>query len=257
MMSLFFRLVAACIVSACLFIGSASAQLYTESTTLAGGQTKTSQSYYMPGMFKFVQDDGSTVIIRFDREYWIGADTRKKEYWQMTFAELEAKMKTFGVQMDAAVQQMQKQLESMPPDQRQKIEQMMDSQLGAKGASGPLAVKKGGPARTIAGLASTRLSVTESGKEILVLWTARDVPEFTAMRKDYEKFARSMAAMRPSSGADTQTRAWAEAMKTIDGFPMETESAGSKTTVTKFERKRTPASDFEAPAGYKKVPPPF
>jgi hypothetical protein len=66
-----------------------------------------------------------------------------------------------------------------------------------------------------------------------------------------------MAAMRPASGADTQTRAWTEAMKAIDGFPMETEAAGSKTTVTRLERKPTPASEFEAPAGYKKVPPPF
>lgn len=77
------------------------------------------------------------------------------------------------------------------------------------------------------------------------------------MRKDYERFAKSIAAMRPSSGADTQMRAWAEAMKSIDGFPMETESAGSKTAVTKLERRPTPANEFEAPAGFEKVPPPF
>jgi hypothetical protein len=52
-------------------------------------------------------------------------------------------------------------------------------------------------------------------------------------------------------------RAWAEAMKSIDGFPMETESAGSKTAVTKLERRPAPANEFEAPAGFKKVPPPF
>ena len=63
--------------------------------------------------------------------------------------------------------------------------------------------------------------------------------------------------MRSRSAAAAQTRAWAEAMKAIDGFPMETESAGSRTTVTKLERKPTPASEFEPPAGRKKVPPPF
>jgi hypothetical protein len=252
-----FRLVTGCIAILSLFIGAASAQIYTESTTSAGGQNRSSQSYYMPGMFKFVQDDGSTVIMRFDREYWIGADGRKKEFWQMTFAELETKMKNMGAQMDAAMQQMQKKLESLPPEQRKKIEQAMGSQLGAKSSGGPIEVKKGGASRTIAGLSCTRFTVTESGKEVLLLWTARDVPEFAAMRKDYERFSRSMAAMRPASGADTQTRAWTEAMKVIDGFPMETEAAGSKTTVTKLERKPTPASEFEAPAGYKKVPPPF
>jgi hypothetical protein len=63
--------------------------------------------------------------------------------------------------------------------------------------------------------------------------------------------------MRSKSGGDTQTRAWAEAMQSIEGFPMETESEGSKTTVTKLERRPTPAGEFEAPAGFKKVPPPF
>ncbi len=257
MNSIFFRLLAGCAMVLSLFLDDASAQIYTESTTSAGGKKRSAQSYYMPGMFKFVQDDGSTVIMRFDRDYWIGADGRKKEYWQMTFTELEAKMKNMGAQMDAAMQQMQKKLESMPPEQRKKIEQMMGSQLGGKSPSGPLAVKKGGPARTIAGLTCTRFSVTESGNEVLVLWTARDVPEFAAMRKDYERFSRSMATMRRSSGSDTQTRAWAEAMQAIEGFPMETESEGSKTTVTKLERRPTPAGEFEAPAGFKKIPPPF
>lgn len=253
----FLRLIAGCAAACSLCIGAAGAQVYTESTTSAGGQSRSAQSYYMPGMFKFVQDDGSTVIMRFDREYWIGADGKKKEYWQMTFAELEAKMKKMGAQMDAAMQQMRKKLESMPPEQRRQVEQMTGSQLSAKNAGGPLAVKKGGAPRTIAGLACNRFAVTESGQEVLILWTARDVPEFASMRKDYERFAKSMAAMRSKSGGDTQTRAWAEAMRSIEGFPMETESEGSKTTVTKLERKPTPAGEFEAPAGFMKVPPPF
>jgi hypothetical protein len=117
-------------------------------------------------------------------------------------------------------------------------------------------VKKGGPSRTIAGLPTTRCVVTEGGREVLVLWSTREVSEFPAMRKDYEKFAKSMSAMRP--GADnTQARAWTEAMKAADGFPMESQSRGFKTTVTKLERRPTPASEFEPPAGYKKVPAPF
>jgi len=35
------------------------------------------------------------------------------------------------------------------------------------------------------------------------------------------------------------------------------EPTGSKTTVTKLERKPTQASELELPAGYKNVPPPF
>lgn len=248
-------MVCAAVVGLC--IGSASAQIYTESVTVAGGHKVASQSYYMPGMFKSVQDDGNIVIMRFDRDYWIGADSNKKEYWQMTFAELEAKMKNMGAQMDAAMREMQKKLESLPPEQRRQIEQLMGTKFAAKSAGGRLEVKKGGPSRTIAGLSCTRYLVTEDGKEVLVLWTARDVPEFAAMRKDYERFAKTMTAMHRSSGVDTQTRAWSEAMKAADGFPMESESAGVKTTVTRLERKKTPAGEFEAPAGYRKVAAPF
>jgi hypothetical protein len=243
--------------AAVLFLLSAEArgQIYTESVT-SGNQNHSARSYYMPRMFKFVQDDGSSIVMRFDRDLWISADSKKKEYWQMTFSELETKMKGMGAQRDSAMQQMQKQMESMPPEQRRMVEQMMKKQLGGGGSGGKLEVRKGGPSRTIGGFSCTRYAVAENGKEILVLWTAKDVPEFAAMRRDYEKFARSTAAMRGSQ-AGSLSRAWAEAMNAIDGFPMETESAGSKTTVTKLEKKSTPAGEFEAPAGSKKVPPPF
>ena len=41
-----------------------------------------------------------------------------------------------------------------------------------------------------------------------------------------------------------------EALKQIDGFPLELELAGFTSTVTKIEAKSTPASAFEIPAGY-------
>jgi hypothetical protein len=208
----------------------------------------------MPGMFKFVQEDGGLIIMRFDRDYWISADSKKKEYWQMTFAELEAKMRGMGAQMDSAMREMQKQLESMPPEQRRMVEQMMKNPMG--GAGGRLEVRKGGPQRTIGGFSCTRYAVAENGKEILVLWTAAEVREFAPMRKDYERFARNMAAIKGAQ-ASSLSRAWTEAMKAIDGFPMETESAGVKTTVTKLEKKSMPAGEFEPPAGYQKVSPPF
>jgi len=234
----------------------ARGQIYTESVTSSGGQKRSVQSYYMPRMFKFVQDDGTAMIMRFDKDLWISADSKKKEYWQMTFAELETKMKGMGTQVNSAMQEMQKQLESMPPEQRRMAEEMMKQHMGGGGSAGQLDVKTGNQSRTIGGYPCSRYAVTENGKEILVLWTTKDVREFAAMRKDYEKFARSMAAMRGSQ-AGSLGRAWTEAMKAVDGFPMETESAGSKTTVTKLEKKSTPAGEFEVPAGWKKVPAPF
>jgi hypothetical protein len=240
-----------------LLTGEASSQIYTETVTTGAGQNQSSRSYYMPKMFKVVQSDGTSVIMRFDGDYWISVDSKKKQYWQMSFAELEAKMKGMAKQMESAMQQMRKQMESMPPDQRRKMEQMMGPNLGASSTPGKLAVNKAGQSRTISGFSCSRYAITENGKEILVLWTTRDVPEFAAMRKDYERFAKSMAAMRNSAAGDSHGRAWAEAIKAVDGFPMETESAGINSTVTKLERKSTPASEFDPPAGYKKVAAPF
>jgi hypothetical protein len=239
----------------------ARGQIYTESvaTGRSVGEQRT-QSYYMPGMFKFVQDNGDITIMRFDKDLWIAVDGRRKEYWQMTFSELESKMKGMASQMDAAMQQMQDQLASMPPEQRKMMEQMMGRQLGSTGGRGRLEVKQGGKSRTISGFRCTRYSVTEGGKEVLVLWTTKGVKEFGRMRKDYEKFSKSMAGMTGSKkrgDTGSLSRAWVEAMKAVDGFPMEHESAGVKTTVTKLERRSTPAGAFEPPSGHKKVPPPF
>jgi hypothetical protein len=44
-------------------------------------------------------------------------------------------------------------------------------------------------------------------------------------------------------------------MKKVEGFPVQTTIAGITTTVTKIENKVAAASEFEVPAGYKKVPP--
>ena len=43
----------------------------------------------------------------------------------------------------------------------------------------------------------------------------------------------------------------------IDGFPIQIETKGGrKSLVTKIEERSTGASEFEAPAGYKKTDPP-
>ena len=45
-----------------------------------------------------------------------------------------------------------------------------------------------------------------------------------------------------------------DAFKKIDGFPIQTEmSQGITNTVTKVEKRTASASEFEVPAGYKKV----
>ncbi len=234
-------------------------QLYTESMiTGLGKEQMNIQSYYMPKMVKMIHDNGDAMIMRFDKELMISVNNEKQEYSQTTFAELEAKMKEVHRKLDTAMQEMQKKMADLPPEQRKMMEQMIGKSLGLGSSGGKLEVKKSGESRTISGYACTKLAVTQDDKEILVLWTTKDIKEFAAIRNDYEQLATRMASMmasnnRLSGGALAQ--AWPEAMKAIDGFPIQQEMGGIKTVVTKVEKKSTPASEFEPPTGYKRVEP--
>jgi hypothetical protein len=49
-------------------------------------------------------------------------------------------------------------------------------------------------------------------------------------------------------------RSIADAFQKIQGFPVEVDTEqGMKNVVTKFDKRNTPASEFEVPAGYTKV----
>jgi hypothetical protein len=110
-------------------------------------------------------------------------------------------------------------------------------------------VKNTGDKKTISGFSCTKFVVTQDGKDMMTLWVTKDVSGFDAMRKDWEEFSKRMMAMNPMGG-----KGLGEAFKKIDGFPIQTEMGqGMTSTVTKIEKKTAPASEFEVPAGYKKV----
>jgi GLPGLI family protein len=235
----------------------AQGQVYTESVTtgLAQEQINT-KSYYMPRMFKMIQNNGNVIIIRLDKELMISVNNENKEYSQMNFTELEAMMKKLRSKVDTAMQEMQKKMADMPPEQRKMMEQMMAKSFGVGSSGGKLEVKKSGESRTISGYACTKLVVTQDDKEVLVLWTTKDIKEFASIRNDYEQLATRISSVMASNnrwGGGALAQAWPEAMKVIDGFPIQQEMGGIKTVVTKIEKKSTPASEFEPPAGYKRV----
>jgi GLPGLI family protein len=246
------------ILSVCL-AAHAYGQIYTESvTTGLGNEPMQSQSYYMPKMVKMVRSNGDVMMMRLDKELLIFVYNDKQEYSQMTFAEFEEKVREVQSKVETAMQDMQKKMANLPPEQRQMMERMMGKNPGVGGGNRPLEVKKTGDTRTISGYACTKLAVTQDGKEVLVLWTTKDVKAFAALRRDYEQLATRMAAMMPSNtsmGGGALAQAWPEALKVMDGFPMQQEMAGITTVVTKLEPRSTPASAFEPPAGYTRVEP--
>jgi len=110
-------------------------------------------------------------------------------------------------------------------------------------------VVKTGEKKTICGYSCVKYTMKENGKEVGSMWTTTGVSGYATMQKDMKEFGQRMAAQMPKA------KEMMEAFKKVDGFPVETTFAGITTTVTKIEKKAVAASEFEIPAGYKKVPP--
>lgn len=223
--------------------------LYWEST-ISGGSVgeRNEQMWAVPKKMKGVtKGTGETFIVRLDKEVFITIDPTEKTYSEMTFAEMEEMMKKVGGEMDSKMAEMQKQLAAMPEEQRKMVEKMMPGMGAAKDAK--VDVKNTGDKKTISGFSCTKVVVTQDGKDMMTLWVTKDVSGFDAMRKDWEEFSKRMMAMNPMGG-----KGLGEAFKKIDGFPIQTEMGqGITSTVTKIEKKTATASEFEVPAGYKKV----
>jgi hypothetical protein len=234
------------------FFGTMAAQgLYWESKVTGGPMgEKVTKSYAMPKKFK-TEGAGETVIARLDKELFIMMNPEKKEYSEMTFAEMEDMVKKMGSKMDGKMAEMQKKLKGMPEEQRKMVEQMMGDRMGAMKKEARIEVQSTGDKQTINGFACRKYVMTSDGKDMMTLWTTKDVKGFEEMRKDWQEFSKRMMAMNPM-----RQKGIAEGMTKVDGFPIQTEMGmGITNTVTKVEKRSTPASEFEVPAGYKKVKP--
>ena len=234
-----------------VFAASTYAQgLYWESATKGGPARDLSKFYYMPKMFKNVENDGNEeVIFRLDKEMMIHVDHAKKTYYEISFDELERMMKKAGAAMDEQMAKMREQMAAMPEEQRKMMEQMMGKTLMG-GKEGDVELKKTAESKSISGYACKKYVVMTGGEPSYTMWVTKDVKEFEGMRNDMQEFGRRMAAMTPRFASEM-----AEGMKNLDGFPVQTEIAGITTTVSKVEKRTTPASAFDIPAGYKKVKP--
>jgi hypothetical protein len=119
---------AVALIVICLSAGIAFSQgLYWESTMttpMAGAKEIHSTSYYRPHMFKQVLGEQAS-IFRLDSGLLIRVNNEKKEYSEMTFAELEAQVKEASKAMEAQMSEMKKQFEKMPPERRKMLGMFM------------------------------------------------------------------------------------------------------------------------------------
>lgn len=229
--------------------------LYVESKGSDGD--KIEKFWYRPQMFRSTGDDGNATVVRLDRDVMYHIDSEKRTYTEMTFAEMKG-------MRDKAAAMLKKRMESMSPEQKQKMEEMMKKMQGMapeqrKALEGRMGVAKQstddnnyevvktGEKKSISGFACTKYIVKRHGGETETVWATTDIGGSELLRKDMELFMKKVS-MNSRTG-NTGNEWYAE----IPGFPVQTESHGSTRTVTKVEKRAINVSEFEVPAGYTKT----
>ena len=228
--------------------------------TTGGGGAGTSTSYYSSEKMRTGRGESETIF-----EYASGKitsiDHKKKEYSEITLAEMEAAMKAASAKMEQANAQMKQQMASMPPAVREKMEQMMG------GAAGAVTVTKGG-SRQVAGYTCQDYTVS-MGAAMTNKVCATTALQFPAPNVDYRKFASfaGMGAAMANNPMFQNMGKLAEEMKKIEGFTiaestsvqMMGRSMDSSKEAVEIKKGPIPASAFDVATiakGYKKVPSP-
>jgi Domain of unknown function (DUF4412) len=180
----------------------------------------------------------------------ISIDNKKKEYSEMTMAEMQQAMQAASAKMEEA-------MKNMPPN----VREMMEKRMGGMAGGAPaVEVTKGGT-RTVAGYPCQEYTIAmgESVKTETCNTTAIKVPF------DPVQFRKMWSASMPGLMRAAQSSKFVEQMQQVRGLPLaETTSfhmmghgSTSSKEATEVKMGAIPASVFEPPAGYKQVESPM
>jgi len=228
----------------------------TYKTTGSGGDG-TSTQYYSSERMR-TNDGERDTIFEYASGTIVNIDHKKKEYSEITLAEIEEAMKAASAQMEQA----RAQMESMPAAMRQQMEKMMG------GLGGEVTVTKGGT-REVAGYPTQEYKVTMGEGVKMSFWNTNDLalPIPAADLRKLASFTGPMAAMaqNPMFKGFGQL---AEKMRELEGFTLADTSSfnlmgrevESSREATAVEAGPIPASEFDvasSASGYKKVKSPL
>ena len=256
MMTMCRTLAAAC-AAAVLAVPALAEDLTLVFKTTGGGGAGTSTSYYSSEKMR-TGDAVTETIVEYAAGKIVTIDHKKKEYSEITLAEMEAAMKEAAAKMEQANAQMKEQMASMPPAVREKMEQMMG------GAASSVTVTKGGT-RQVAGY-TCQDYVVAMGQTLTTKICATTALQFPAPNVDYRKFA-SFAGAGAAMANNPMVKSMgkmADEMKKIEGFTiaestsmkMMGRSMDSSKEAVEIKKGPIPASAFdvaEVAKGYKKV----
>ncbi|MCG6924709.1 MAG: DUF4412 domain-containing protein [Acidobacteria bacterium] len=228
----------------------------TYKTTGTGGDGTSTQYFSSERMRS--HDGNLDTLFEYASGTITSIDHGKKQYSQITLAEIEEAMKAARAQMEQAMAQ----LESMPAAIREKMGKMMG------GMAGEVTVTKGGT-RDVAGYPTQEYVVTMGEATKMTFWNTTDLalpmPEVNLKR--LAAFTGPMAAMaqNPMFKGFAQL---AEKMQEMEGFTLASTSSismmgrthESSREATAVKTGPIPASEFDVATlapGYKKVDSPL
>jgi hypothetical protein len=203
-------------------------------------------------------DGGQDTVFEYASGTITTIDHEKKEYSQITLAEVEEAMAAMNAQMEQA----RAQMEAMPAAMRERMAKMMG------GLGGEVTVTRGGT-REIAGYATQEYKVTMGESMTMSLWNTTDLqlPVPAAELRKLASFTGPMAAMarNPMFKGFGQL---AEKMREIEGLTLAEQTSirmmgrgsDSAREATEVRTSPIPASSFDVAAiakGYKKVESPL
>ena len=200
---------------------------------------------YMSASKMRIQQERADVLVDIGTGTFTMLDHQKKQYWQMTKADMEAMSKAMSDRMA----EMQKD---------PKAAAMMQSMMGG---FGPAKLEKGTETKTIAGYPCNQYTITMGESMKMVYWTTTALqPPFT-----WEQMYNAQTSIMRSNPMLGRMATIFEEMKNMKGVPLATSTTMTmgpvrvETTSEATEVKNTaiPASTFDIPPTYQKVESPM
>jgi hypothetical protein len=243
---------------------TAQAGVYLESVDkeLDGSGTPTTSKMWFDGgrmRTERVEHDGDRDIVLFKDQALYTIDSKSKSYRVIDKAAAEK----MGSQVAAAKKQMEARMAAMPPEQRKKMEEMMEK-LGKGGAGAIMpgakprerTLKNSGRTETVAGIKCTVWEAFENGEkeEELCAAPAASVPGGDDVIKTFRDISAMLSSFTDKLGTHSADAPWRD-METINGVPILTRDfsdgkATSETRLTVARKESVPGSSFEVPAGF-------
>ncbi|HYB73221.1 MAG TPA: hypothetical protein VED18_07615 [Candidatus Sulfotelmatobacter sp.] len=203
-------------------------------------------------------------IVDLDAETITQVDYRGQRYMTATIQQYEqmmgaARLAASG-QMAGAIEQMQGVLKDMPPERRQKLEQIMRSRMGQAGQAAQecqeprIEARRTDQQANIAGYPAVRFDLLAEGRPDSEVWIAPGITAWKEMDpQKLERFAAEMGKLAGCGagrgggfGADLSLKLAGE------GYPVRSVhlASGATVEVVKAESRAIPAAEFQPPTGF-------